>query len=99
MRAQVRHGDGPDTIIAAYADDVAAAELRRYDRLLTIVFAVAAAAVIAAIVAVALEPRDVQLAAIVAPVQSTADPCGNQTWPHFTATCIASKSKPAAIRP
>lgn len=90
MRAAVRQSDGPQGIITAYAGD---AELRRHDRWLTVVFAIIVAAVIAAIVTLALEPDDVQVAAIAQPAQI--DPCGDQTWPHFTASCIASKSKPA----
>ena len=95
VRAAVRHNDGPDSIIAAYAKG-ADAKLRRHDRRLAVVFAIIAAAVIAAIVAVALEPAEVQIAAIATPSVQSFDPCGNQTWPHFTAGCIASRSKPTA---
>ena len=86
MRAGYRHSDD-------IADDTAAAELRRYDGPLAIAFAIAAALLIAAIVAVALEPSaDLQVAGAAARAQAPADPCENQTWPHFTAACIASKS-------
>ena len=100
VRAQVRHSDGPETVIAAYTET--SAGLRHHSRLLAVAFALAAAAVIAAIVTVALEPRDVQLAAIAAPHVQSADPCDGQTWPRFTANCLASKSaRPGAraIRP
>ena len=90
VRTAVRDNDGPHGIITAYAGDAA---LRRHDRSLTIVFALIVAAVIAGLVALALEPDDVQVAAIAPPAQI--DPCGDQTWPHFTASCIASRSKPA----
>jgi peptidyl-tRNA hydrolase len=83
--------DGPETVIAAYKDGAADAELRRQNRQLAIVLAVAA--VIAAAVAVTLEPGELTVASISpAPAQDAADPCTNQTWPHFSAACIASKS-------
>ena len=61
---------------------------------MTIVFAIIVAAVIAAIVTLALEPDTMQVAAIAQPAQL--DPCDNQTWPHFSTACIASKT---AARP
>ena len=86
MRAGYRHSED-------FAGDTAAAELRRYDGPLAIAFAIAAALLIAAIVAVALEPSsDLQVVGAVSQAQAPADPCDNQTWPHFTAACIASKS-------
>ena len=86
MRAGYRHSDD-------IAGDAAAAELRRYDGPLAIAFAIAAALLIAAIVAVALEPSaDLQVAGAASQAQAPADPCENQTWPHFTAACIASKN-------
>lgn len=100
MRAQYRHTDGrkgPEPVSTAGADGAAAAELRLYDRLLTVSLAIAAAFVIAVIVTVALEPSsDLQIAAAGVVAQTQPDPCDNQTWPHFNAACIASK---AARRP
>ena len=72
-----------------------AARRGRHDGALSIAFAIAAAFVIAAVSALALEPSGLQIAAIASPpVQSVADPCDNQTWPHLSATCITSKSGP-----
>ena len=86
VRADYRHSD-------EIAGDASAAELRRYDRPLTIAFAIAASLLIAAIVTVALEPgSDLQVAGAGPHAPALADPCDNQTWPHLTAACIASKS-------
>jgi len=82
VRADYRHSD-------EIAGDASAAELRRYDRPLTIAFAIAASLLIAAIV----EPgSDLQVAGAGPQAEALADPCDNQTWPHLTAACIASKS-------
>lgn len=84
---RVRAGD-------LYIDDRRGAARRpRHDGMLSIMFAIVMAFVIAAIVALSLEPSGLQVAAVGnAPASSAADPCESQTWPHFTATCIASKS-------
>ena len=91
MRAQNRQSDGPDTVIAAYGNS-SRTGLRRYDRSLTVVLAIVTAAAIAAIVTLALEPGDVQVAAVAGPPAQSSNPCDGQTWPRFTANCLASKS-------
>lgn len=91
QRTEVRR-DGPATVIEAYADD-APARPGRHDGPLVFTLAIIAAFVIAAVVAIALEPAgDVHVAAVAdrQPAR-TAGPCDNQTWPHFTPTCLASK--------
>ena len=97
MRVQYQHTDDRDGPEPFSTDGEAATELRLYDRLLTVSLAIAAAVVIAAIVTIALEPdSDLQVAAASVGTQAQPDPCDNQTWPHFSAACIASK---AARRP
>ena len=97
VRVHYRHTDDRDGPEPVSTDGEAVAELRLYDRLLTVSLAIAAAVVIAAIVTVALEPdSDLQVAAAGVGTQTQPGPCENQTWPHFSAACIASK---AARRP